>query len=129
MAGKVFLLNGFPTSLVENAYNQGFNGVLVIRLDSEKLRRVLDGASEVINAIRHESTKNLVLSLVSNKNKIREQLIVDFNNISKGDYIVVIAPRSVQQRGIELSVTFNDLSIFLVRFVNVGLDDVYDVFP
>ena len=131
MAGRVYLLNGLPTGFLADGLRNGYNGIMYIPLDKEHLTEILNKASiqQIVNSIRHQSTRDLILSLVVDKSRVVDQQIINFNDISDGDYVIVIAPKQLVARGQDQQVTFDDLAIFSIRFINVGLDDVNKIFP
>jgi len=107
---RAVLLNGIPTGLIVELLERGFDVRFVIK-NKEWLEEVLNTSLEVINTIRHQSTKELVLGLIENKEKVKEQQFISLSDIKGDDIIVVIAPRQLQQRGVEQAVSWSDLAI------------------
>jgi len=116
MATKVLLLNGVPTSLLVELREQGIKSIEFDLVSIEKLREILNTSLEVINSIRHPSTKEAVLSLLENKNKVREVQFISAKDIGRDDYIMVVAPKQLQQRGAEQMVSLEDLIIIRLYF-------------
>jgi len=107
---RVYLFNGIPTGLIVELLERGLE-IEFRKVDKEWLKEVLNTSLEIINSIRHEPTRSLVLELVENKEKVKEQQIIDFKNVRGGDYIIIVAPRQLQQRGQDVNVTWDDLVI------------------
>jgi len=129
---RAILLNGIPTSLLAEVYEYMTKHREELRKNHldiavfmefevknvEWLKEILNTSIEVINTIRHESTKNLVLSLIERKEKVKEQQFVSINDIGVGDVVILIAPRKLIERGKEQSVTWEDLVIIKLRFIS-----------
>jgi len=113
---RVFLLNGIPVSLLVEALEHGIDILEFGSMKVETLRNVLNEAVEIVNAIRHPSTRDLVLSLVERKEKVRDVQFISLREVKSDDMIIVVAPKQLSQRGQEMSVTWEDLAIITLYF-------------
>jgi len=116
---RTILLNGLPTSLLVELIERGYDNVEFELKNVEWLRETLNTSLEIINTIRHESTKNLVLSLVENKQKVKEIQFISLNDIRDDDIVVIIAPKKLQERGKEMEVKWEDLAIIRLSYIGV----------
>jgi len=113
---RVFLLNGLPTSLLAEASEHMIGELEFWLISKEALQKILNEAIEVVNAIRHNSTKELVLSLIENKNKVKDVQFVSIKDMNSDDVVVIIAPRQLQARGVEQEVKWEDLVLVRIWF-------------
>jgi len=113
---RVFLLNGLPVSMLVEASEYGIDILEFWIIDKERLRTFMNEAVEVINSIRHQSTKDLVLSLLEKKEKVREVQFISLKEIKSDDIIIIVAPRQLQARGMEQQVNWEDVVIIEVAF-------------
>jgi len=119
---RAVLMNGIPVGLIAELLQKGFRIEFVLR-NKEWLEEILNTSLEIVNSIRHESTKNLVLSLLWDKSKVVEKPLIELSDLVDADYIIVVAPKSVQ-RGQEMNVSWEDLIILQIGLI--GLAGLYE---
>lgn len=127
---RTYILAGLPTGWLSEAFSRGWNGVKYVELTEGLFRSIInDPERETIIAVRHQPTVELIRKALAYPERSREQLIVNFNDLRDGDIIIIVAPRNVQERGKDLAVTWQDLSIIKVEFIRLLPTDEVPIFP